>query len=148
MNTVSAGRIDEIWGRLRCPTSGRAVWGSGLDSVPGPTAWNGTMLLVTHRTAPLGLLDMGLLGLALTLAYFWHVWKGLLGLGSNAYLQPDAARRPGARNRPLCFLLTGMGGLGPAAISGFSFLWLAIGMMYGMRARTPDKTATGASAQA
>jgi O-antigen ligase len=150
MNTVSAGRIDEIWGPLAMSDIWKSpIWGNGLDSITwADAAWNGTMLLVTHpHNAYLqAYLDMGLLGLALTLAYFWHVWKGLLSLGSNAYLSPTLRGFfQGAVAGLLCFLLTGMAGSSLRPIPEFSFLWLAIGMMYGMRARTPDKTATGAA---
>ena len=150
MNTVSAGRIDEIWGPLAMTDIWKSpIWGNGLDSVTwADAAWNGTMLLVTHpHNAYLqAYLDMGLLGLALTLAYFWHVWKNLLSLGSNAYLSPTLRGFfQGAVAGLLCFLLTGMAGSSLRPIPEFSFLWLAIGMMYGMRARMPDKTAASAA---
>ena len=150
VNAVSAGRIDEIWGPLFLFDFWKSpLWGSGLDSVTwANAAWNGSMLLVTHpHNAYLqAYLDMGLLGLALMLAYFWHVWKGMLALGSNAYLSPTLRGFfQGAVAGLLCFLLTGMAGSSLRPIPEFSFLWLAIGMMYGMRARTPDKTATGAA---
>ena len=150
-NAVSAGRIDEIWGPLlisgdftRSP-----LWGNGLDSVMwAQAAWNGTMLLVTHpHNAYLQtFLDMGAIGLALFLAYFWHVWKGLLALGSNAYLSPTLRGFfQGAVAGLICFLVTGMAGSSLRPVPEFSFLWLAIGMMYGMRARIPDKSAPGAA---
>jgi hypothetical protein len=150
-NAVSAGRLDEIWGPLfmsgdmtRSP-----IWGNGLDSVMwADAAWNGTMLLVTHphNAYMQAFLDMGLLGLGLTLAYFWTVYKGLLALGSNAYLSPTLRGFfQGAVAGLLCFLVTGMAGSSLRPVPEFAFLWLAIGMMYGMRARTPDKTAPGAA---
>jgi hypothetical protein len=149
-NTVSAGRIDEIWGPLMLSDFWKSpLWGSGLDSVLwADAAWNGTMSLVTHpHNAYLqAWLDMGLIGLALTLFFFWHVWKGLLALGSNAYLSPTLRGFfQGAVAGLLCFLLTGMAGSSLRPSPEFTFLWLAIGMMYGMRARLPEKTATGAA---
>jgi O-antigen ligase len=150
VNAVSAGRVDEIWGPLFMFDFWKSpLWGSGLDSVTwANAAWNGSMLLVTHpHNAYLqAYLDMGLLGLGLTLAYFWHVWKGLLALGSNAYLSPTLRGFfQGAVAALLCFLFTGFAGSSLRPIPEFTFLWLAIGMMYGMRARTPEKTATGAA---
>jgi O-antigen ligase len=150
VNAVSAGRIDEIWGPLFMFDFWKSpLWGSGLDSVTwANAAWNGSMLLVTHpHNAYLqAYLDMGLIGLGLMLAYFWHVWKGLLALGSNAYLSPTLRGFfQGAVAGLLCFLLTGFAGSSLRPIPEFTFLWLAIGMMYGMRARTPEKSATGAA---
>jgi O-antigen ligase len=150
MNAVSAGRIDEIWGPLALFDMWKSpLWGSGLDSVMwADAAWNGTMLLVTHpHNAYLqGWLDMGLIGLTLLLAYFWHVARGMLALGSNAYLSPTMRGFfQGAFAGLICFLVTGLAGSSLRPVPEFTFLWLAIGMMYGMRARAPEKTAAGAT---
>lgn len=150
VNTVSAGRVDEIWGPLMISDFWKSpLWGSGLDSVMwSDAAWSGSMLLVTHpHNAYLqAWLDIGLIGVVLLLAYFWHVWKGLLALGSNSYLSPTMRGFfQGAVAALLCFLLTGWAGSSLRPIPEFTFLWFAIGMMYGMRARIPDRTATGAA---
>ena len=149
VNAVSAGRIDGIWLPLLPELWRSPIWGNGLDSVMwSDAAWAGTILLVGHpHNAYLqALLDMGVLGLGLLLAYFVHVWRGFRSLGSNAYLSP-AMRGffQGATAGLLCFLLTGFAGSSLRPTAEFAFLWIAIGMMYGVRARTPDKTATGAA---
>jgi len=145
VNTVSAGRIEEIWLPLVPDLLRTPLWGNGLDSVMwSEAAWSGSMLLVTHpHNAYLqAYLDMGALGLAALLAYYWHVWRGLLALGSNAYLSP-ALRGffQGAVAGLLCFLVTGFAGSSLRPVAEFSFLWIAIGMMYGMRARAPETAA-------
>ena len=142
-NTVSAGRIDFIWGPLFMHDAWKSpVWGSGLDSVLwSQAAWSGTMELVTHpHNAYLqAFLDMGVIGLVLLLLYFWHVGRGLLKLGSNAYLSPTMRGFfQGAFAGLVCFLVTGMVGSSLRPIGEFSFLWLAIGMMYGVRGRIPE----------
>ena len=149
VNAVSAGRIDDIWLPLLPELWRSPLWGNGLDSIMwSDAAWAGTILLVGHpHNAYLqALLDMGVLGLGLLLAYFVHVWRGFRSLGSNAYLSP-AMRGffQGATAGLLCFLLTGFAGSSLRPTAEFAFLWIAIGMMYGVRARTPDKTATGAA---
>jgi O-antigen ligase len=146
VNTVSAGRIDGIWGPLMLSDAWKSpLWGSGLDSVLwSQAAWSGTMELVTHpHNAYLqAYLDMGLIGLALLLAFFVHVGKCLLKLGSNAYLSPTMRGFfQGAFAALVCFLFTGMVGSSLRPIGEFSFLWLAIGMMYGVRGRIPEGTA-------
>src|SRR4051812_1451760 len=138
VNTVSAGRIDGIWGPLMMSDAWKSpLWGSGLDSVLwSEAAWSGTMELVTHpHNAYLqAYLDMGVIGLALLLAYFWHVAQCLLRLGSNAYLSPTMRGFfQGAFAALLCFLVTGMVGSSLRPIGEYAFLWLAIGMMYGVR---------------
>lgn len=140
-NAVSAGRIDGIWLPLLPEVLKSPLWGHGLLS----TTWSypmetEAMLLVTHpHNAYLeALLDMGVIGLGLVAAYFWHVWKGFRSLGSNAYLSP-ALRGfyQGAAAGLICFLVTGMAGSSLRPVPEFAFLWLAIGMMYGQLARRP-----------
>ena len=146
VNTVSAGRIDGIWGPLMMFDAWKSpLWGSGLDSVLwSQAAWSGTMELVTHpHNAYLqAYLDMGVIGLALLLAYFAHVGRCLLKLGSNAYLSPTMRGFfQGAFAGLVCFLVTGLVGSSLRPIGEFSFLWLAIGMMYGVRGRIPEGAA-------
>jgi hypothetical protein len=150
-NAVSAGRIDGIW--LPLIGSGdltkSPIWGNGIDSIMwSDAAWAGTIMLVGHpHNAYLqAFLDMGVLGLGLLVAYFFHVWRGFRGLGSNAYLSNEMRGFfQGATAGLLCFLLTGWAGSSLRPVPEFAFLWIAIGMMYGMRARIPDKTARGAA---
>jgi hypothetical protein len=146
VNTVSAGRIDGIWGPLLLHDAWKSpLWGSGLDSILwAQAAWSGTMELVTHpHNAYLqAYLDMGLIGLVLLLAFLWHVGKCLLRLGSNAYLSPTMRGFfQGAFAALLCFLVTGLVGSSLRPIGEFAFLWLAIGMMYGVRGRIPEGAA-------
>jgi O-antigen ligase len=148
-NAVSAGRIDEIWIPLIPDILHTPLWGNGLDSVMwSQAAWAGTMLLVGHpHSAYLqAYLDMGAIGLVLLLAYFVTVWRGFRDLGSNAYLTP-ALRGffQGATAGLLCFLVTGFAGSSLRPTSEFSYLWIAIGMMYGLRARAVGSTAGAAS---
>jgi len=139
-NAVTAGRADEIWTPLMPEVISSPPWGNGLDSIMwSDAAWSGTMLLVGHpHNAYLQvILDMGLIGLGLLLAYYFHVWKGFRALGSNAYLSPTMRGFfQGATAGLLCMLVTGFAGSSLRPAAEFAFLWVAIGMMYGMRART------------
>jgi O-antigen ligase len=147
VNAVSAGRIEGIWLPLLPELARSPIWGSGI----GSTMWsqpllNGAMLIVGHpHNAYLeAALDMGFLGLGLLLAYSWHVWKGLRALGSNAYLSPEMRGFfQGACAALLVLLVTAWTGSSLRPEIEFGFLWVAIGMMYGMLARKP--TAQGAS---
>jgi hypothetical protein len=139
VNRVSADRIEGIWLPLLPELWKSPLWGNGL----GSTMWSfpmltDAMLTVNHpHSAYLeALLDMGVIGLALMLAYFWHVWRGFRALGSNAFLSPEMRGYfQGATAALLFFLITGWVGSSFRPDAEFCFLWLAIGMMYGMFAR-------------
>jgi O-antigen ligase len=101
---------------------------------------SGAMLLVGHpHNAYLeAVLDMGFVGLGLLLAYFWHVWRGLRELGSNAYLSPEMrALFQGGAAALIVLAVTALTGSSLRPEVEFGYLWIAIGMMYGMRARKP-----------
>jgi len=146
VNEVSAGRIDEIWLPLMPEVFKSPLWGNGLDSTMWANAlWAETMLPVTHphNAYIQGILDMGLLGTVLLLAFYWHVYRKLRDLGSNAYLSPTMRGfYQGAVAGLLCFIVTGFAGSSLRATPEFAFLWIAIGMMYGQLARKPE---TGAA---
>jgi O-antigen ligase len=140
-DAVSAGRIEGIWLPLLPELLKSPLWGNGLSSV----LWsfpmlNGIMAAVGHahnaylETA----LDMGFIGLALMLAYFAHVWLGFRKLAANDRLSPELRGLfQGATAALAAFLFTGLVGssLTPAAES--AFLWIGIGLMYGVLARRP-----------
>jgi O-antigen ligase len=142
VNEISAGRIDEIWLPLLPELFKSPIWGSGLDSTMWANAlWAETMLPVTHpHNAYLqAILDMGLVGLGLLLAFYWHVYRKLRDLGSNAYLSPTMRGfYQGAVAGLLCFIVTGFAGSSLRATPEFAFLWIAIGMMYGQLARKAE----------
>jgi O-antigen ligase len=139
-NTVSADRIHGIWLPLLPELWKSPIWGNGL----GSTMWSMPMLTDEmnrvghpHSAYLEALLDMGVIGLALMLAYFWHVWTGFRALGSNAYLSPEMRGFfQGASTALICFFITGWVGSSFRPEAEFCFLWLAIGMMYGMFRRT------------
>jgi O-antigen ligase len=140
-NAVSAGRIENLWLPLLPEVTKTPPWGSGLNSI----AWsfpmvNEAMRPVTHpHNAYLeALLDMGIIGLALLLAYYAHVWKGFRALASNASLSPDMRSLfQGATAALLAFLVTGLVGSSLRPEPESAYLWIAIGLMYGLRGRRP-----------
>jgi O-antigen ligase len=140
-NAVSADRIEGIWLPLLPELLKSPILGNGLGSVMWVTPMQlGEMLPVGHpHNAFLeAVLDMGVVGLALMLAYFWHVWKGFRFLGSNPYLSAEMRGLfQGAAAALICFLVTGMSGSSFRPEAEFIYLWLAIGLMYGMLARRP-----------
>lgn len=140
-NAVSAGRIDGIWLPLMPEILSSPPWGNGLSS----TIWSramrqGLMIEAGHpHSAYLeAILDVGIIGLFLLVAYFAHVWKGFRALGSNPFLSPEMRGfYQGAAAGLLAFFVTGFVGSSFAPRPEYTFLWLAIGMMYGQLARRP-----------
>lgn len=140
-NTVSADRIDGIWLPLLPEVWKTPPWGNGILS----TMWSDPMLTGTmlptghpHNAYLEALLDMGVIGLVLLLAFYWHVWRGFRALGSNAFISPEMRGLfQGGSAALICVLVTGLVGSSLRPEVEFCFLWLAIGMMYGMLARKP-----------
>jgi O-antigen ligase len=141
VNEFSAGRVEEIWMPLLPELFKSPLWGNGLDSTMWAKAlWAEMMLPVTHpHNAYLqAILDMGLVGLGLLLAFYWHVYRTCRDLGSNANLSPTMRGFfQGAVAGLLCFIVTGFAGSSLRPSPEFAFLWIAIGIMYGQLGRRP-----------
>lgn len=145
-NAISAGRIDSIWIPLLPELLANPLFGSGLGSMMWSDAIRrgagSTIMLVTHpHNAYLqALLDMGLAGLAALLAYFFHVWRRLRALASSPSTTPlMRGFWRGASVGLLCFLVSGITDSSLTPVAEQSFLWFAIGLMYGQsrEARSP-----------
>lgn len=140
-NAVSAGRLDGIWLPLLPEVLTSPPWGNGTSS----TLWSNAMrqgLMIEaghpHSAYLEAILDMGVLGLCLLIAYFVHVWKAFRALGSNAFLSPEMRGfYQGAAAALVSFFVTGFVGSSFAPRPEYTYLWLAIGMMYGQLARRP-----------
>jgi O-antigen ligase len=141
VNEFSAGRVEEIWLPLLPELFKSPIWGNGLDATMWAQAlWAEMMLPVTHpHNAYLqSILDMGLLGTGLLLAYYWHVYRTCRDLGGNANLSPTMRGfYQGVVAGLMCFIITGFAGSSLRPAPEFAFLWIAIGMMYGQLGRRP-----------
>jgi len=140
-DAVSAGRIGEIWLPLVPDALQSPILGQGLDSIMWSHAMtSGQMLFVGHpHNAYLqAILDMGVVGLGLMIAYYWTVWRGFRALGSNAYLSPVMRGFfQGACAALVAFAVAGMTGGSLRPQPENVLLWIAIGIMYGLLARRP-----------
>jgi O-antigen ligase len=140
-DAVSAGRIEGIWLPLLPELAKSPLWGHGLNSI----MWSFPMVSDAmarvghpHNAYLEGMLDMGIVGLALLLAYYAHVWKGFRALGSNAWLSPELRGLfQGATAAMVAFFVTGLVGSSLRPEAEAAFLWIAIGLMYGLRGRRP-----------
>src|SRR5260221_7443158 len=137
-NTLSAGRIEHIWLPLLPEIPRSPIYGHGLGSI----LWSepmrrgaGVAILAVghpHNAYLQALLDMGVVGLLLLCAYFAHVWKRFRALSVDPALSPVLRGfYLGATAGLACLLIsyTTDSSLTPGPEQ--SFLWLAIGSMYG-----------------
>jgi O-antigen ligase len=139
-NAVSAGRLDDIWLPLLPEILRSPLYGNGLSSILWSEAMQAQAILaVTHpHNAYLALLlDMGALGVVAMALFYGSVWRGLRKAARNSSLPPEQQGFfEGAAAGLLAFLLAGFAGSSLTPVPEQSFLWLAIGAMYGLAART------------
>jgi hypothetical protein len=142
LDAVSAGRIDHLWLPLLPELARSPLFGNGLKSILWSNAMHaGSIFIVDHpHNAYLqAALDMGIVGLALLCAYFWHVWKGFRRLAADMTLSPlMRGFYAGAAVGLVSFLVDGITGSSLTPGPPQAFLWLAIGMMYGHLSRRAD----------
>lgn len=140
INAISAGRVSEIWLPLMPEILTRPPWGAGLQSILWSDAMrSGRMLQVTHPHSAFlqAYMDVGVIGLVLLLA-FWigHVWKGFRKLAREPRLTPELSGFfEGAAAGLLATLIANVAGSSFFPVPEQSFLWLAVGVMYGIRLR-------------
>jgi O-antigen ligase len=142
MNAVTAGRIEGLWLPLLPDVLRSPVFGNGIGSILWSDAMRsgaGATIIATthpHNAYLQALLDMGIVGLVLVCAYFYHVWKGFRRLARDPALS-DTMRGfyQGAAAGLAGLLVVGVADSSLAPKAEQAFLWLAIGMMYGQSRR-------------
>jgi O-antigen ligase len=136
---MSAGRISDIWTPLLPQLFDKPFFGHGLQSVLwAPAMRMGEMMEVTHpHSAYLGaLIDFGVVGALLILAFWFTVWKGFRKLSKDSELAPhQQGFFEGAAASLVAFAAAGFVGSSFTPVPEQSFLWLAIGMMFGVASR-------------
>jgi O-antigen ligase len=139
LNDFTSGRTETIWLPLLPEIWKSPIIGNGLSY----TLWSDAMremrmIVVAHpHNAFLGLLlDMGIVGLISVCAYLVLVWKGFRSLYRDTSLSPEMRGLfQGAAAGLLAFATAGFAGSSLTPVPEQSYLWLAIGLMYGMLAR-------------
>jgi O-antigen ligase len=136
---MSAGRITDIWTPLLPQLIDKPFFGHGLYSTLwAPAMRMGEMMEVTHpHSAYLGLLlDFGIVGTILILGFWFTVWKGFRNLSKDKALPPqEQGFFEGAAAALVAFAAAGFVGSSFTPVPEQSFLWLAIGMMFGVKAK-------------
>src|SRR6185295_4695484 len=139
---ISAGRIEYLWLPLLPELARSPVYGHGLGAIlwsePMRTGAGITFIPVDHPHNGYlqAVLDMGIIGLVLLCTFFAHVWKGFRRLSRDASLSPTMrgfylGSAAGLASLLLSYATDSSLTPGPEQ----SFLWLAVGMMYGEASR-------------
>jgi len=136
---VSAGRVSDIWTPLIPELLDRPFFGHGMQSVLwAPAMRMGEMMEVTHpHSAYIGaLLDFGVIGAILLLAFWFTVWKGFRKLAKDPTLQPEEQGFfEGCAVALVTFMVAGFVGSSFTPVAEQSFLWLGIGLMFGVQVK-------------
>jgi O-antigen ligase len=136
-NAVTAGRTNEIWAPLLPELFKSPIWGDGVGSI----LWSDAMLegrlpLVGHpHNAYLqAYTDMGVIGLVLLVLFWIYCWRHLRRLSKDARVKPELQGFfEGAAAGVLAFMAAGFAGASLAPVPAQAFMWLAVGVMFGVR---------------
>ena len=146
MNAVTAGRTGEIWLPL-LPELWRSPFiGNGLSSILWSDAMRAERILQVghaHSAYLQTLLDMGIIGLVLLLAFFGLLLRDFWRASRDKSLSRTMRGFfEGASVGLLAFLMAGFAGSTLTPCAEQSFLWLAAGMLYGMRRKHAKRAKT------
>ena len=136
-NEVTAGRTNEIWAPLIPELDKAPFFGDGLGSI----LWSNAMLegrlpLVAHpHNAFLqAFMDMGIVGIVALLGFWLFCWINFRRFAKDQRLKPELQGFfEGAAAGTLAFVAAGFAGSSLAPAPEQLFLWLAIGVMFGVR---------------
>jgi O-antigen ligase len=143
-NAVSAGRTSEIWAPLIPELDKSPIWGDGLGSI----LWSNAMLegrlpMVAHpHNAFLqAYMDMGVIGLLMLVGFWAFCWFNFRRFCKDQRLKPELQGFfEGAAAGTIAFLWAGFAGSSIAPAAEQLFLWLAIGVVFGVRMRLGKAT--------
>lgn len=149
VDTISAGRINDIWRPLLPELAASPLVGQGISSVlwsePARTSNFFMVGRIGHpHSAYLGmLLDFGLAGGLVICLFFGHMWRSFMLLARR---HPDALWRDFFSGAAACLLVLLVQGITDDRVTptiAQSNLWLAYGMALGMLGRRAITGTTG-----
>ena len=142
-DAVTAGRTGEIWGPLMPELLDSPFWGRGIGAV----MWSKAMLegrlppvSHPHNAFLQAYLDMGIIGLLLLIAFWIYIWARCLRYGRDPRLPENLQGFfQGSAAAIVAFLVAGFAGSSLEPDPAQVFMWLAVGMMYGLAKRLSIK---------
>jgi O-antigen ligase len=145
LNALSAGRVGEIWEPLSTTFANSPIWGNGLGSI----MWSrpmieGRLLQVAHpHNAYLeAYIDTGVIGLVLFFAFWIVMWRKFRAYRKDPRLTSELQGFfEGAAAGLAAFLVAGLAGSSLTPAPEQAFLWLTVGVMYGVQRKLGDRLA-------
>ena len=136
-NAVTAGRTNEIWAPLLPELFKSPIWGDGVGSI----LWSDAMLegrlpLVghPHNAFLQAYTDMGVIGLVLLVLFWVYCWRHMRRLAKDERVKPELQGFfEGGAAGVLAFLAAGFAGASLSPVPAQAFMWLAVGVMFGVR---------------
>jgi O-antigen ligase len=142
-NEVTAGRTSEIWAPLVPELLDSPFYGQGTGAVMWSKAMReGRLPAVSHpHNAYLqAYLDMGIIGLLMLTAFWIYIWARCLRYGRDPRLPENLQGFfQGSAASIIAFLVAGFAGSSLEPDPAQVFMWLAVGMMYGLAKRLSIK---------
>ena len=134
---ASAGRMDEIWAPLMPEMLNNPIFGNGIGGI----MWSKPMISQTimevahpHNAYIQAFYDLGAVGFIALIAFWFVTWRGFRKLARDERVKPELRGFfEGAAAGLIGFAIAGIAGstLMPAVEQ--SFIWLAVGVMYGVQ---------------
>jgi len=142
-DAVTAGRTGEIWAPLMPEMLDSPFYGQGVGAVMWSKAMReGRLPPVSHpHNAYLqAYLDMGLIGVFMLTAFWIYIWARCQRYGKDPRL-PEKLQGffQGSAAAIIAFLVAGFAGSSLEPDPAQVFMWLAVGMMYGLAKRLAIK---------
>lgn len=137
-DSVSSGRVDEIWKPLIPDIIEQPLFGHGNGSILWSNAAKTKSMLTVghpHNAYLAALLDVGLLGSLIVTAFFWHLWRTLRV--TSAMLTDDVSKGffIGAAACVPLLLIQGLTDDSFMPRYTHCFLWLAYGAALGLKSK-------------
>ena len=137
MDEITAGRLDEIWVPLMPEILKSPPWGNGLGSIMWSRAMRHDEMLFVghpHNAYFQAWLDTGAIGTVLLLAFWIISWTQFRKLARDDRIAPELQGFfEGAAAGLVSFLIAGIAGSSLMPVPEQGFLWLALGVMWGVR---------------
>jgi O-antigen ligase len=137
MDDVSAGRTDEIWAPLLPEVFKTPPWGNGIGSI----MWSRPMRMEEmmfvghpHNAYLAAYLDGGAIGLVLLLGFWIYAWFSFRRYAKDERIVPELQGFfEGAAAGVVSFLIAGFAGSSLLPVPEQGFLWLALGILWGVK---------------
>ena len=136
-NAITAGRSDEIWAPLMPEILASPPWGNGIGSI----LWSDAIVYERifwvahpHNAYLEAWLDFGPIGATLLVSFWLYSLYRFWRLSKDERLSPDLRGFfEGSAAGLLSYLIAGVAGSSLVPLPVQSFLWLSLGVMYGVQ---------------